>query len=97
MQKGVHVIRKNDTHVRCHDIAYDNEDEGTAPPLWLSDDNIREGIRALTDRDQCLEEQERLLKERSSIQLWFHEEWQVINAAIDQCEYFMIYYLCYLI
>ncbi|KAJ3816555.1 hypothetical protein F5880DRAFT_1619187 [Lentinula raphanica] len=62
----------------------DDEQDGTVPPLWLSNDNVRLGIRAMTDRDRCLEEQARLLKERSALQIWFSEEWQVINAAIEQ-------------
>ncbi|KAJ3725332.1 hypothetical protein C8R42DRAFT_575807 [Lentinula raphanica] len=65
-------------------LGYEADDDATAPPLWLSDDNVRTGIRAMTDRDRCLEEQERLLKERSAIQVWFNEEWRVVNSAIDQ-------------
>ncbi|KAJ3816745.1 hypothetical protein F5880DRAFT_1618976 [Lentinula raphanica] len=64
----------------------EEEEEGMAPPLWLSNDNVRTGIRAMTDRDRCLEEQVRLLKERSSIHLWFNEEWQVVKAAISENE-----------
>ncbi|KAJ3738040.1 hypothetical protein EV360DRAFT_77194, partial [Lentinula raphanica] len=62
----------------------DDEQDGTVPPLWLSNDNVRLGIRAMTDRDRCLEEQARLLKERSALQIWFSEEWRVVNAAIEQ-------------
>lgn len=65
-------------------IGYNDEEAETVPPLWLSDENVRAGIRALTDRDRCLEEQERLHKERSAIQLWFSEEWRVVNSAIEQ-------------
>ncbi|KAJ3714473.1 hypothetical protein C8R42DRAFT_591231, partial [Lentinula raphanica] len=65
-------------------LGYEAEgDTGALPPLWLSDDNVRAGIRAMTDRDRCLEEQERLHRERSAIQFWFNEEWQVVNKAID--------------
>ncbi|KAJ3743316.1 hypothetical protein EV360DRAFT_90237 [Lentinula raphanica] len=66
-------------------FGYDEEEEEESnPPLWLSNDSVRAGIRALTDRDRCLEEQARLLKEQSAIHLWFYEEWRVVNAAIDQ-------------
>ncbi|KAJ3818328.1 hypothetical protein EV361DRAFT_952195 [Lentinula raphanica] len=45
-------------------FGYDEEEEEESnPPLWLSNDSVRAGIRALTDRDRCLEEQARLLKE----------------------------------
>ncbi|KAE9384417.1 hypothetical protein BT96DRAFT_960902 [Gymnopus androsaceus JB14] len=42
-----------------------------APPLWLSNDDVRAGIRAMLDRDRCLEERKRLLDERSAMQEWF--------------------------
>lgn len=64
-------------------IGYDIEGDDRVPPLWLSNDKVREGIRAMTDRDRCIEERVRLLKERSALQLWFSEEWKVINAAIE--------------
>lgn len=64
-------------------IGYDDEVNETVPPLWLSSDDVRVGIRAMTDRDRCLEEQKRLLKERNAMQVWFSEEWKVVNAAID--------------
>lgn len=60
-----------------------NEESDTVPPLWLSNEGVRTGIRAMTDRDRCVEERKRLLKERNSLQVWFNEEWQVVNKAID--------------
>lgn len=64
-------------------IGYDDEgDDNTTPPLWLSNEQIRAGIRAMTDRDRCIEEHARLLKERSALQYWFCEEWNIVNAAI---------------
>ncbi|KAJ3831082.1 hypothetical protein F5878DRAFT_504093, partial [Lentinula raphanica] len=65
-------------------LGYEEAGDETVPPLWLSDDNVRAGIRALTDRDRCHEEQARLYEERNAIQLWFNEEWRVVNAAIQQ-------------
>ncbi|KAE9383043.1 hypothetical protein BT96DRAFT_770065, partial [Gymnopus androsaceus JB14] len=46
-------------------LGYDDDDDngggiGSAPPLWLSNDNVRAGIRAMLDRDRCLEERKRL-------------------------------------
>ena len=41
----------------------------------------------MNDRDCCIEEQARLIKERSALQLWFNEEWRVVNAAIEHSEW----------
>ncbi|KAJ3978579.1 hypothetical protein F5890DRAFT_1422496, partial [Lentinula detonsa] len=64
-----------------------NEDKegegGNAPPLWLSNENVRKGIRALLERDRCEEERDRLLTERRAMQEWFSEEWKVILAATE--------------
>ncbi|KAJ3825201.1 hypothetical protein F5880DRAFT_1478695 [Lentinula raphanica] len=65
-------------------LGYEEEGDGRVPPRWLSDDNVRAGIRAMTDRDRCHEEHVRLYEERSAMQVWFNEEWRVVNAAIDQ-------------
>ncbi|KAJ3713069.1 hypothetical protein C8R42DRAFT_593707 [Lentinula raphanica] len=65
-------------------LGYAEAGDETVPLLWLSDDNVRIGIRAMTDRDRCHEEQARLYQERNAIQLWFHEEWHVVNAAIEK-------------
>lgn len=65
-------------------IGYNKDIDETVPPLWLSNEGVRAGIRALTDRDRCLEEHDQLLKERNAMQAWFSEEWQVVNGAIDQ-------------
>ena len=68
-------------------IGYDDEGDDTVPPLWLSNEKVRDGIRAMTDRDRCMEEGKRLLNKRYSMQVWFNEEWQVVNAAIDQSKW----------
>ncbi|KAJ3780706.1 hypothetical protein GGU10DRAFT_397699 [Lentinula aff. detonsa] len=56
-----------------YDNDNDNDNDNTAPPLWLSNEKIREGIRALLDRDHCEEEH--------AMQQWFHEEWQVLESV----------------
>ncbi|KAE9386590.1 hypothetical protein BT96DRAFT_960553 [Gymnopus androsaceus JB14] len=61
----------------------DDEGDGSAPPLWLSNDDIRAGIRAMLDRDRCLEECKRLLDECSTMQEWFSEEWKVVTMAMQ--------------
>ncbi|KAE9391440.1 hypothetical protein BT96DRAFT_832067, partial [Gymnopus androsaceus JB14] len=71
-------------------LGYDDDDEGdgSAPPLWLSNDDVRAGIRAMLDRDRCLEERKRLLDERSAMQEWFSEEWKVVTMAMQDSRFF---------
>lgn len=58
----------------------DNGDHNSIP-LWLGDDQVREGIRARLELDRCLEEEVRLSKERCSMQEWMMEEWCVAEGA----------------
>ena len=54
-------------------------DEGLVdPPLWMCNDDIRRGIKALLEFDRCLEEEARLVHERQALQVWFAEEWEII-------------------
>ncbi|KAE9386067.1 hypothetical protein BT96DRAFT_960651 [Gymnopus androsaceus JB14] len=66
-------------------LGYDDDDkgDGSAPPLWLSNDDVQAGIRAMLDRDCCLEECKQLLDERSAMQEWFSEEWKVVTMAMQ--------------
>ncbi|KAE9390216.1 hypothetical protein BT96DRAFT_946305 [Gymnopus androsaceus JB14] len=64
-------------------IGYEEERDDTVPPFWLCNDKVQAGIRAMNNRDCCIEEQAWLLKERSALQLWFNEEWRIVNAAIE--------------
>ncbi|THU81002.1 hypothetical protein K435DRAFT_694536 [Dendrothele bispora CBS 962.96] len=58
------------------------EDEpSTNPPLWLCNENVRKGIRAMLELDRCEEEMERLRVQRNALQEWFIEEWKLLNAA----------------
>lgn len=67
------------------DIGLGYEEEGeTIPPLWLSNDMVRAGIRAVLDRDRCREDRERVLAERNAMQEWFSEEWQVVQVSMDR-------------
>ncbi|KAJ7085196.1 hypothetical protein B0H15DRAFT_783307 [Mycena belliarum] len=61
------------------------EEEGV-PPLWLSDDSVRSGIRALLQKDRCAEEAPRLLREREHLQIWFATEWEAVSKAISVSE-----------
>lgn len=64
-------------------IGYNDEEE-MAPPLWLSNEKVRAGIRAITDQDRCHEEKKRLLQERNAMQIWFSEEWRLINETLQK-------------
>ena len=58
----------------------------TPPPRWLANDNVREGIAALLDHDQCEEEWEHLGKETITMQRWLHEETMNVQAALQACQ-----------
>ena len=68
--------------VRIAEAGY-NELEDDPLPLWLSSESVRQGIRALLDRDRCTEEGDQLLMERTAMQEWFSEEWRVLEEAIE--------------
>jgi hypothetical protein len=65
-------------------LGYEEEEDETVPPLWLSNDLVRTGIHALLDRDRCLEDRARILSERNAMQEWFNEEWRVVHESIDK-------------
>ncbi|KII90299.1 hypothetical protein PLICRDRAFT_78542, partial [Plicaturopsis crispa FD-325 SS-3] len=60
-----------------------SDEEGVVAdiPLWLGDDDVREGIRARLELDRCIEEEDRLGKERCTLQEWMIEEWNVLKEA----------------
>ncbi|KAJ3717495.1 hypothetical protein C8R42DRAFT_587027 [Lentinula raphanica] len=64
------------------DVGLDDVDS-QSPPLWLSDDKVRSGIKAVLVRDRCNEELLRLKHELCSLQQWVHEEWDIIMETID--------------
>ena len=53
------------------------------PPLWMCDEDVRRGIKALLELDHCLEEEARLVHERRALQVWFSEEWKIV---MEGCE-----------
>ncbi|KAJ7635442.1 hypothetical protein B0H17DRAFT_1217284 [Mycena rosella] len=77
--KGIYQLDVDD--VIWQDLGLDGDEEG-APPLWLQDDKVRLGIRALLQKDRCHEEAPRLLRERSHLQIWFTTEWRAVNEAL---------------
>jgi hypothetical protein len=66
------------------DIGLDDDEPDTNPPPWLCNDDVRSGIKAMLELDRCDEEDIRLRKERCALQVWFAEEWAILNAAIDK-------------
>lgn len=70
----------------------DHQNDNLVPPLWLSDDGVCQGIKALLERDRCVEEESRLQHERRAMQEWFSEEWKVLSSAINHTGS-SIYYL----
>ncbi|KAJ7117187.1 hypothetical protein C8R44DRAFT_832432 [Mycena epipterygia] len=67
------------------DVGLDEDDAEAAagePPLWLSDEKVRTGIKAMLELDRCDEEDAILKKERCALQVWFAEEWKIVNEAI---------------
>ncbi|KAF8180492.1 hypothetical protein K438DRAFT_1768400 [Mycena galopus ATCC 62051] len=64
----------------------DETEQQTTPPLWLCDDGVRAGIKALLQFDRCKEEDIRLKKERAALQVWFAEEWVLVNRALDEAD-----------
>ncbi|KAJ7747630.1 hypothetical protein DFH07DRAFT_962422 [Mycena maculata] len=62
----------------------DDEHGEGEPPLWLSNEKVRTGIKAMLELDRCNEEDGFLKKERCALQVWFAEEWTVVNCAIDE-------------
>ena len=59
------------------------ENDAMAPPRWMSDDAVRDGIKAVLELDRCKEEEERLVHERQALQVWFSEEWVITEKAIQ--------------
>jgi hypothetical protein len=85
-----HLIEKDDLFnvevdddiwqdVGLNDIEDNMED---SIPLWLGDDDVRQGIRHLLERDRCEEEERRLCKERQAMHDWMVEEWTCVMEAI---------------
>ena len=65
------------------DIGLTEIDGPADPPLWLCDEDVQSGIRAMLEMDRCQEEEPRLLLERKSLQEWFAEEWAIVKMAIE--------------
>ena len=57
-------------------------------PRWLTDVDVRNGIRAMLKADHCLEERKRLGREADSLCSWFGQRLMSIETALrlPQCE-----------
>jgi hypothetical protein len=53
-------------------------DNEVDPPSWLADEAVRSGIHHMLERDRCLEEEERLCRERCHIQEYLSLEWDTV-------------------
>jgi hypothetical protein len=60
------------------------DDATTDPPLWLADESVRMGIRHLLEYDRCVEEEDRLCRERCILQEWMMLEWNNLQRARDE-------------
>jgi hypothetical protein len=61
------------------EIGLDEED--VSVPAWLGDQNVRNGIKLCLEFDRCVEEKQRLRRERTTMQEWMREEWACLAAA----------------
>ncbi|THU96080.1 hypothetical protein K435DRAFT_858916 [Dendrothele bispora CBS 962.96] len=52
------------------------------PPLWLCNEDVRSGIRAVLELDRCDEEMGRLHAQRKALQEWFADEWKTVKSAL---------------
>lgn len=55
----------------------------TSPmPRWLTDVNMRRGIRAMLSKDRCLEERRRLGNEADNLCRWYGQELTAVELAL---------------
>ena len=60
----------------------DNDGDDQVPP-WLGVEDVCEGIKSLLLYYRCLEEEQRLIAERISMQQWMQEEWATMLLALE--------------
>lgn len=54
----------------------------TSAPPWLQDSNVRSAIRAMLDKDRCLEERRRLGNEADNLYRWHGQELAAVELAL---------------
>ncbi|KAG1812684.1 hypothetical protein EV424DRAFT_1473565 [Suillus variegatus] len=77
-REGIFLLDVNDEI--WQDVGLD--DDGMHPPAWLSDEATRSGIRLQLEVDRCVEEETRVMRERSVMQEWMLAEWDAIQTAL---------------
>ncbi|KAJ7166575.1 hypothetical protein C8R43DRAFT_946120, partial [Mycena crocata] len=80
--KGLYQLDVDDAI--WQNLGLDDEELGSTPPLWLRNEKVKSGIRALLQKDRCEEEAPTLLRERRSLQIWFAREWKTVEREIAQ-------------
>ncbi|KAG6905677.1 hypothetical protein DXG01_001306 [Tephrocybe rancida] len=88
--KGIFDLDVND--IIWEDIGLE-EGMPAAPPLWIADEGMRVGIKALLEQDQCLEEEVRLWHECRSMRIWLSEEWCIVNLTLGTDDESLAYHL----
>ncbi|KAG6912561.1 hypothetical protein DXG01_013806, partial [Tephrocybe rancida] len=77
--KGIFDLDVDDTI--WEDIGLEDRSPAALPP-WLANEGVRVGIKALLERDRCVEEEVRLRHECRSMHIWLSEEWCIVNLAL---------------
>lgn len=62
------------------------DEEDSEPPIWLGDDEAREGIKALLMWRRCEEEECYLTREVVFLQSWYNDEWARLKNAIPHAK-----------
>ena len=71
----------------------DDYDGNDAPPRWLSDERVCQGIKLMLEFDCCNEEEMRLIREECVMQEWMQEEWNInlhAHNVAGKCLLFMV-------
>ncbi|KAF7364466.1 hypothetical protein MSAN_01108000 [Mycena sanguinolenta] len=80
--KGIWALDVNDEI--WQDVGLDDAYEQSEPPLWLSSEAVRDGIKAMLELDRCDEEAPRLFHECRALHYWLSEEWAAVCSAIEE-------------
>ncbi|KAJ6558869.1 hypothetical protein DFH09DRAFT_1485992 [Mycena vulgaris] len=67
------------------DVGLDDHDDDFNDELhlWLCDEKVRAGIKALLELDRAEEEEARLRREIMALRVWFSKEWKIAAKAIE--------------
>ncbi|KAF7371880.1 hypothetical protein MVEN_00045200 [Mycena venus] len=68
------------------DVGSDDHDDDYNDwlPLWLCDEKVWAGIKALLELDQAEEEEAQLCREIMALQVWFSEEWKIPYSVLQR-------------